>query len=127
MAELLKNELTIDVKEGMVYSQRVIQDKQELNDFIDLVNKTEEDLTFMKAFVRDFEKAKTEQRQVLKLEAAKKRQLKDFEKQWETHELGMQSQRKMFEQRDIPNIESEIDILREARDKAVLAVESGKK
>lgn len=127
MAELLKNELTINVENGEVRSKRVIEDKQTLDDFINIVNKTEEGLMFMKDFVENYEEAKEAQKRVMKLDFEKQRKLKEFQKAWETHEMGMASQKKMWEEKEIPSIEAEIEILREARDKAIAALKDGKK
>jgi hypothetical protein len=120
MAELLKNELKIEVKDDAVYSTRTIADKQSLADFIVVVQKTEDDLAFMQGAIEHFDEAVQQQKAHMKIDFAKRRKMHQFDKAWEQHYMGMLSQKRMWSERDIPSILSEIELLREARDKAAV-------
>lgn len=120
MATLTKNELTLTVKNGIVTGTRIISDEQPYDTFIKLVNDTEVTLKFMKESVANFEETVLVQKNAMRADYIKRRKLKDFEKAWEQHHLGLLSQKKMWEEKDIPNVEAEIDKLIDARNKAVL-------
>lgn len=116
MAELLKNELTAEVQDDLVITQRVIRDSNTHDDFLTLVLEAENRESFVKKYIEDFDDNLKEQLMDIRKHNRGK-PTAELESMLAKHKLISHNQKQIFIEKELPNIQRELPALQAAAKK----------